>query len=144
MPTSNIKLFTNTQTQALDHHAIKNGYKGTTLMENAGTAVTEEIIKRYSACKTLVLCGPGNNGGDGFVIARHLNKHGYEVELILSTQVDKLSGDAAHMASPDNLSTCVLRISSTSYPCLLRCLAMTKPSPPLLPGPQRTRVLQAE
>jgi NAD(P)H-hydrate epimerase len=68
-------------------------------MENAGRAVAEAIVRRYGARKTLVLCGPGNNGGDGFVTAHHLRSWGWPVRIGLYGRKDKLTGDAAVMAS---------------------------------------------
>ena len=54
------------------------------LMERAGTAASKVILQRESACKAVVLCGNGNNGGDGFVIARHLSERGFWVTVVLT------------------------------------------------------------
>ncbi|PCI45797.1 MAG: bifunctional ADP-dependent NAD(P)H-hydrate dehydratase/NAD(P)H-hydrate epimerase [Alphaproteobacteria bacterium] len=82
-----------------DQLAIRSGILGADLMEAAGLAVTRHIMHRYDQGKTLVLCGPGNNGGDGFVIARHLKEAGWDVELALLGARENLSGDAAIMAA---------------------------------------------
>lgn len=81
-----------------DQMTIRTGISGADLMEAAGLSVTRHIMHRYDQMKTLVLCGPGNNGGDGFVIARHLKEAGWQVTLALLGPVEKLSGDAALMA----------------------------------------------
>ncbi len=81
-----------------DQFTIRSGIPGADLMEAAGLTVTRHIMARYDQVKTLVLCGPGNNGGDGFVIARHLAEAGWDVDLALLGTVKKLSVDAALMA----------------------------------------------
>lgn len=58
-----------------------SGIAESTLIENAGRAVAEEVVRRYGARKTVVLCGPGNNGKDGAVAARYLKVWGWPVEI---------------------------------------------------------------
>ncbi|MEO6848618.1 MAG: NAD(P)H-hydrate epimerase, partial [Chthoniobacterales bacterium] len=53
-----------------DRLTVKAGISASELMENAGAAVVLEIKRHWSKCRVTVLCGPGNNGGDGFVVAR--------------------------------------------------------------------------
>jgi hydroxyethylthiazole kinase-like uncharacterized protein yjeF len=82
-----------------DRLAIEKGVAGLTLMENAGRAVDEEVARRFPDAGTVaVLCGPGNNGGDGFVAARHLEEKGYKVRLGFDGDPARLSKDAAAMA----------------------------------------------
>ena len=72
--------------------SIENGISSLELMENAGKAVFKNIdISKQS--KVLILCGPGNNGGDGFVVARLLLKKGVNTEVFLYNQFNKLSKD---------------------------------------------------
>jgi ADP-dependent NAD(P)H-hydrate dehydratase / NAD(P)H-hydrate epimerase len=81
-----------------DQAAIASGVAGERLMENAGAGVARHINERWSPGPVAVLCGPGNNGGDGFVVARHLARAGWSVKLALLGAPDKLTGDAAAMA----------------------------------------------
>ncbi|HYL15225.1 MAG TPA: NAD(P)H-hydrate dehydratase [Terriglobales bacterium] len=74
------------------------GVPSLTLMENAGTAVAEFVLEQYpSARKIGIVCGKGNNGGDGFVAARKLYEARKEVALLLLAQPSELRGDAAEM-----------------------------------------------
>ena len=68
------------------------------LMDNAGAAVAHEIKQRWSARAVTVLCGPGNNGGDGFVTARLLSKSGWHVRVALLGSREKLVGAARYHA----------------------------------------------
>jgi len=81
-----------------DSLAIAGGVPGARLMEAAGWAVALELRRRFRPCRVLVLCGPGNNGGDGYVAARHLERWGYAVRLAALGDVAALTGDAALMA----------------------------------------------
>ncbi len=92
-------LLTNKEMGEADHRTIEGGTPGLTLMENAGVFCAEEILAHWpEPLSVLVLCGPGNNGGDGFVIARHLEEEGWDVHVALLGDAGDLSGDAAHMA----------------------------------------------
>ena len=95
---------------ALDTTAMSMGVSGIQLMENAGNAVVEEICKRWPPCNVSVLCGLGNNGGDGFVIARLLREAGYSVRLLLLGSIKQLKGDAALAAEKWNCKTEALKL----------------------------------
>ncbi|MHA6288472.1 NAD(P)H-hydrate dehydratase [Maricaulis sp. CAU 1757] len=79
---------------ACDAHAESHGVSGWRLMQHAGAAVADAIIKRWAARDTLVLCGPGNNGGDGLVCAAQLRAAGWPVHVALLGQAHQLEGDA--------------------------------------------------
>ncbi|RVU39282.1 NAD(P)H-hydrate dehydratase [Hwanghaeella grinnelliae] len=91
-------LLTVQEMYAADAAAIEQGIAGTTLMENAGRTVAEAIMERWSPRPTVVLCGPGNNGGDGFVVARLLKERGWPVRLVSLVPIGQFKGDARHHA----------------------------------------------
>ncbi len=73
------------QVREIDRRAIEEyGIPGVVLMENAGRGCAELLMRlNPNRLPTTILCGPGNNGGDGFVIARHLDNAGWPVEIFL-------------------------------------------------------------
>jgi hydroxyethylthiazole kinase-like uncharacterized protein yjeF len=77
-----------------DRAAIAAGTPGSMLMQAAGNAVAQEIIRRWPPCPVVVLCGPGNNGGDGFVAALALAQAGWPVRVALLGDLQRLPGDA--------------------------------------------------
>jgi ADP-dependent NAD(P)H-hydrate dehydratase / NAD(P)H-hydrate epimerase len=83
------------QQRALDEWAIKTlGTPGLDLMERAGAGLTEVAAERAPAGRIVVVCGKGNNGGDGFVAARLLRERGREVDVLLLSDAEDLRGDA--------------------------------------------------
>jgi len=70
------------------------GVPGVVLMENAGRGAAEIIMKYYPDRKIAIVCGRGNNGGDGCVVARHLFNKGYKVGVFLFAGADEIKGDA--------------------------------------------------
>jgi len=82
-----------------DAAAIAGGVAGTVLMENAGRTVAACVVRHYPPRPVFVLCGPGNNGGDGFVAARHLKSGGWTVRVALLGDMKALKGDAAWAAA---------------------------------------------
>ncbi|MEH6402495.1 MAG: NAD(P)H-hydrate dehydratase [Sneathiella sp.] len=95
--TSNLKILSVEQMYEADSRTIQQGVSGKVLMENAGQGVTAFIEEGWDICRAAILCGPGNNGGDGYVIARALRDAGWPVKVYAYGDVQKLSGDAEFM-----------------------------------------------
>ena len=82
-----------------DRLATAGGISGPELMHRAGEAIANAVCRRWSVRPVAVLCGPGNNGGDGFVVARLLAARGWPVRLaLLGTRERLISGAAYHAA----------------------------------------------
>lgn len=87
---------TRTQVRDVDRRAIDEyGLPGVVLMENAGRGVVELLCRLGCAGPVVICAGKGNNGGDGFVIARHLAIRGIPARVILCCDPEELKGDAA-------------------------------------------------
>jgi len=94
-----LNITTGEQMRQRDREAMAAGIPGVVLMENAGMRVVEAVRERLSletkGIKVTVLCGKGNNGGDGFVVARHLRRLGAEVKAFAFAPAEAYKGDAA-------------------------------------------------
>jgi NAD(P)H-hydrate epimerase len=92
------EVMTREQVRRFDRRAIEEwGVPGVVLMENAGRNAADVALKMLGEAKgegAAVLCGAGNNGGDGFVVARHLRREGLPVEVCLTAEPHRLKGDA--------------------------------------------------
>ena len=100
MDQNDLALLTPSEMTAVDRASIAAGVPENTLMENAGRAVADAIRRRWPRPRPVaVLCGPGNNGGDGFVAARFLAAGGWNVRLGLLGERDRLKGAAAYHAA---------------------------------------------
>jgi hydroxyethylthiazole kinase-like uncharacterized protein yjeF len=90
------EILSNEEMRRADAMAVRAGTLPFILMKNAGRAVADIIASRFSACRVAVLCGPGNNGGDGFVVARLLSAYGFDVQVACE---DEQRGDAVAAAA---------------------------------------------
>lgn len=95
------------EVREIDRRAIEEfGLPGIVLMENAGRGCAHLLLEQKLCGPVAICCGRGNNGGDGYVIARHLENAGVDVHVLLFASIDAVSGDAG-----TNLH--VLRVSGT-------------------------------
>src|SRR5881394_299563 len=87
---------TRAEVRELDRRAIEEyGVPGVVLMENAGRGAAEVLLRLGVRGRVVICCGKGNNGGDGFVIARHLDNREVPVQVLLFARPEDLTGDAA-------------------------------------------------
>lgn len=109
-----MKIVTAAEMRDIDRSTSERfGVPSLTLMENAGTAVAEHALACYPAAKKIVvLCGKGNNGGDGFVAARRLHERGKIVQVVLLADPAELKGDAAVMYGKLPFDTISVRSSA--------------------------------
>jgi hydroxyethylthiazole kinase-like uncharacterized protein yjeF len=108
-----MKIVSATEMREIDRVTSERfGVPSLTLMENAGSAVADFVLKTYPSAKTIgVICGKGNNGGDGFVAARMLVSAGKNVQIILLADPSELRGDAAEMFSRLPIPPVIVRSS---------------------------------
>lgn len=89
-------VFTREQSRRIDKIAVEEyGFSGLVLMENAGRGTADVLCRLGIAGPVVICCGKGNNAGDGFVIARHLDLRGHRVRVLLWANPEELTGDAA-------------------------------------------------
>jgi hydroxyethylthiazole kinase-like uncharacterized protein yjeF len=116
-----IELLTNAEMAEADRLTIAGGVPGIELMENAGRAVAD-LAATLPGRRVVIVAGPGNNGGDGFVAARHLAERGYKVRVSFVGDRDRLKGDAklaaehwkgkVEAATPATLADCDIVIDA--------------------------------
>lgn len=111
-----MKVATTQEMKEIDRKAIEiYGIPGVVLMENAGVAVLrymEEVNGSLAGKRVIVLAGKGNNGGDGFVVARHLANRGAKVKVFLFCSQQKIAGDAGiHLAVLVQMGIDILEVS---------------------------------
>jgi len=106
-----MKIVTAAEMREIDRATSQRfGVPSPTLMENAGTAVAEFVVSQYPSAERIgVICGKGNNGGDGFVAARKLKAAGREVRVVLLAEPSELRGDAAEMFRKLPLAPVIVR-----------------------------------
>jgi NAD(P)H-hydrate epimerase len=114
-----IKIVSNEQMRAMDTQTIDNlGVPGMILMENAGRQTYEYILEFISEIgitgRIDIYCGKGNNGGDGYVIARHFHNNGYPVQILSIGNPENLKGDAkTNYLICKNYNISIIEIEST-------------------------------
>lgn len=113
-------LYTPEQMHRIDAHLIEDiGIPGITLMETAARGVFDAVVRRAQAVspkKIVILCGPGNNGGDGLAVLRMLSEEGYPVEGYLFSDPTRYRGDAAEEYRRAIENDCVLLAADAEIP----------------------------
>jgi NAD(P)H-hydrate epimerase len=121
---------TRDEVREFDRHAIEDlGVPGLVLMENAGRQAAdaaERLLRAAHGRRALIVAGRGNNGGDGFVIARHLLTRGYAVRVLLAADPAQVVGDAAtNLNILERLGVAVQRLPETEAALRAAVLAAT-------------------
>lgn len=114
------------QSRQVDRRAVEHyGISGLVLMENAGRGTADVLCRLGIPGPVVICCGRGNNAGDGFVIARHLDLRGHVVRVVLCAAPEELTGDAgANFRILQKTDVPVQRFASTAdLPMLKRQLA---------------------
>jgi len=108
-----MKIVTAAEMREIDRATSQRfGVPSLTLMENAGTAVADFVLSQYPSAECIgVICGKGNNGGDGLVAARKLKAAGREVRVVLLAEPSELRGDAAEMFGKLPVAPVIVRSS---------------------------------
>ncbi len=121
-----LRYVTPDEMRRIDAFAIDTvGIPGVVLMENAGRAVFEQAYKGLAGNgkPAVILCGRGNNGGDGFVVARHLINNGIEVGVYVVGAISKIKGDAGvNLRILRRMGVSIERVTGKSLPELRRRL----------------------
>ncbi|MDN4524522.1 NAD(P)H-hydrate dehydratase [Fictibacillus fluitans] len=124
-------IFTGAEIKQIDQIAQKSGLDVFTLMENAGRALFEEMKKHIGKKdRILIMSGKGNNGGDGIVLARYLQQHGYSCELVLPAGKPKSETALKHFT---HYTSCGLKVSEIQgkYDVIVDALLGAGATPPL-------------
>lgn len=113
----------NAEAYRADCLAEAAGIDSYTLMENAGQGIATALAEEIDPCRVAVLAGPGNNGGDGFIAARHLKAAGFEVDVFLLGRISGLKGDARRAAEAWEGPTAALAVNDfDAYGCIIDAL----------------------
>lgn len=80
-----MKVYTATQMREREQAAVDKGTSFDQLMENAGSSAAQDLMQRHpQAGRALIVCGKGNNGGDGLVMARYMQAQGWHIDILFS------------------------------------------------------------
>lgn len=125
-----MRLLTAAEMRAVDSHVIKEiGIPSIVLMENAGrqaAGIAATFLQSTGGRKVSIICGKGNNGGDGLVAARYLHNQGHKVRVFLTARSDELAGDAlANYHICGQLGIDIQEVDENYLPKLRFCLSLT-------------------